>query len=141
LITPQGFPYRLNQDFPRLIQRDKALIILKELNHHFSGGKTMSEMTKVESCTKSDCVFNQNSQCHAQAINIGDEFHPDCDSYIQGSKKAGDPDTIAGVGVCKCSSCEYNESFECQAGEITVGEKSREVECLTYEAKAEVLTE
>ncbi len=101
----------------------------------------MSDMAKVESCTKSDCIFNRNNQCHAQAINIGDEFHPDCDTYIQGSKKAGDDDVIAGVGACKCTSCEYNDNYQCQAGSINVGPKSDEVECLTYEARAEVLTE
>jgi hypothetical protein len=101
----------------------------------------MSDMTKVKKCLMGDCVFNQDDNCHALAINIGDATEPHCDTYIRGSKKAGDPNNIAGVGACKCDSCEYNEDFQCLAGGITVGKKGEDVDCLSYEAKAEILVE
>ena len=94
------------------------------------------EMPPVVSCEVTDCCYNVDRQCHALAIQVGNNpARPICDTYSELSGQCGDQSAIAGVGACKASSCEYNENLECIAQSITVGYQGDEPDCLTFEAK------
>lgn len=92
----------------------------------------MMEMPKVTACEVSQCAYNDNKDCHALAITIGDISKPKCDTFFQTSIHGGVKDTTAGVGACKISECNYNEELECSAANIKVGMKSGTAECLTF---------
>jgi hypothetical protein len=77
------------------------------------------------------CAYNQDNNCHALAITIGDGRSPDCDTFFGQAEKGGDGSGIAGVGACKVSACAHNQSLECTAGEISVGRNEDKVFCRT----------
>jgi len=92
------------------------------------------QMPNVKKCDVSECAYNKNDQCHALAITVGDETHPQCDTFCFSQSKGGDPAGMAGVGACKVSSCAFNQSLECQAKGIDVGYNEDKIDCLTFKA-------
>ena len=90
----------------------------------------------VARCSVTDCCYNHNFECHAKAIQVGDEHTPACDTYTKGRPQCGTDDEEADVGACKVSECEYNQNRLCQAPQIVVGWKDSMAECLTYEHKS-----
>ena len=93
------------------------------------------EMPAVAGCTISDCAYNQDDQCHARAITVGDGVHPGCDTFLQASSHTRERQRIAGVGACKVTGCAHNDDYECMAAEIEVGMAQGSVDCLTYAAQ------
>ncbi|MFB9567172.1 DUF1540 domain-containing protein [Saccharopolyspora hordei] len=93
----------------------------------------MMEMPLVNSCTATECAFNDHQSCHALAITIGEPQHAVCDTYVTTSVDGGDPNAVAHVGACKMADCRYNSHLECQAPGITVGHEQSLVDCLTYQ--------
>jgi len=93
------------------------------------------EMVRIIQCDATDCAYNQNSQCHAMAITVGNGMDHKCDTFTMGTAKGGFPDVIGGVGACKATSCKHNTSLECQAPGIKVGREGGIVDCLTFESR------
>lgn len=90
------------------------------------------QMPKVSQCQVTRCAYNLNNTCHAQAITIGDDTHPMCDTFCGTCAKVQDASTVAAVGACKVEVCSFNEGLECQAPGISVGMKGKEPDCLTF---------
>lgn len=87
----------------------------------------------INECEATDCVYNDNRNCHAQAITVGDRTHPMCDTYLRADEKGGIQGITGGVGACKVDSCIYNRSFECVAPQgINVGRNGSDVVCTTF---------
>lgn len=91
------------------------------------------QMPVVNSCTAENCAYNQDQECHALAITVGDPAHPQCDTFTTVMTRGGDPSAVGHVGACKMSDCRHNVDLECQAPGITMGYKQDIVDCLTYE--------
>ena len=95
------------------------------------------EMPSVRDCAVTQCTYNTNSACHARAITVGANVHPDCDTFFStASPHTKAIERQAGVGACKMSDCNYNDDFECVAEEIQVGFRMERVNCLTYAQRA-----
>ena len=91
------------------------------------------EMPIIKECDADECAYNTGRQCHAMAITVGDLEHAMCDTYTQGSMKAGDPSMTGCVGACKMSGCTHNMSLQCSAPGITVGTHlPNDFDCMTY---------
>lgn len=89
----------------------------------------------VADCAISECAYNAEGDCHANAITVGDGVHPGCDTYLPtGDHRGGG--AAAGVGACKVDVCEHNRDYTCGAESIRVGRHDQSVECLTFEARA-----
>jgi hypothetical protein len=96
----------------------------------------MEEMPKVKICDTTDCVYNTDRKCHALAITVSSGSNPECQTYMAGDYKSGDPKVIGGVGACHAESCEYNRDLMCHASSIDVGERmEEEAACLTFEVR------
>lgn len=90
------------------------------------------EMPVVNECRVTPCAYNQDSNCHALAITIGEAARAQCDTFFSTSVKGGDASATAHVGACKMGNCRHNVDFECQAPGITVDFLSDEADCLTF---------
>ena len=93
------------------------------------------DMPKIMQCTATQCAYNQEKQCHALAITIGDATHPHCDTFFEAPMKGGDPAMTGSVGACKVDICRFNESFECHAQGIQVGFLRDDMDCQTFNPK------
>lgn len=92
------------------------------------------EMPKVLDCTVTGCAYNNNDECHAMAITIGDPTNtPACDTFFEAERHGGVKDMTAGVGACKCSGCGHNKDYECSADEIHVAMNGNRPDCMTFE--------
>ncbi|HLP97370.1 MAG TPA: DUF1540 domain-containing protein [Sideroxyarcus sp.] len=94
--------------------------------------KITIEMPTVAQCAVSDCAYNQNSNCHARAITIGDATHPGCDTFMKGAQHAKSIKQIAGIGACKTGTCKFNEDLECVADSIQVSMVHNQANCMTF---------
>lgn len=94
--------------------------------------KITLEMPMVTTCMADECVYNLNSNCHARAITIGDSIHPNCDTFMAGSRRVKSINQIAGIGACKTTGCKFNDDLECMAENIQVGIIKNEVNCMTF---------
>lgn len=91
------------------------------------------EMPIVRECSVTECTYNTDTSCHAKAITVGSNVHPDCDTYFSTSAThTRARERTAGVGACKMSDCSFNDDFECVAEEIRVGYRMERINCLTY---------
>lgn len=93
------------------------------------------EMPMVAKCTATECAYNISSNCHARAITIGDPLKPACDTFLKGSRHAGQTQQIAGIGACKTANCKFNQDLECMAESIQVGMIRSEANCMTFAAR------
>lgn len=91
-------------------------------------------MPKVARCNVANCAFHQNNGCHAPAITVGDA-KPICDTFVESTQKAGEPEAVGSVGACKVRQCEHNQRMECTASRIVVASNGAEPTCTTYEPK------
>ncbi len=92
------------------------------------------QMPKIIECEATECAYNQNRQCHALAITVGDGARPQCDTFWRASNKGGDLNIIGGVGACRAVACRFNQSLECTASGIKVGHAGQEIDCLTFQS-------
>ncbi len=90
------------------------------------------DMPEVFKCSVTNCAYNNDEQCHALAITVGDGANPRCDTFTEAGFKGGDEQEIGRVGACKVSVCRFNESLECQAQGIEVGNRDGGVFCMTF---------
>ena len=98
--------------------------------------KLTIEMSQVSRCSVTQCAYNLDQICRAKAITVGDAQNPGCDTFFSASPHNRESSRIAGVGACKVRSCRYNDDYECAAESINVGFAGKQVNCLTYEARA-----
>lgn len=91
----------------------------------------MNNVPPVKKCDVTECCYNRSMQCHAAAIQVGDD-KPLCDTFTRGNNECGVENTIANVGACKVNQCAFNNKLECTAPGINVGHRGNSVECLTY---------
>lgn len=96
--------------------------------------KVTLEMPLITRCMASACAYNAASMCHARAITIGDGIHPDCDTFLSGSRHIKLVKQIAGIGACKTAGCKFNSDFECMAENVQVGMVKNKANCMTFEA-------
>lgn len=94
--------------------------------------KLTLEMPMISSCDVEQCGYNQNKNCHAKAITVGDGVNPNCDTYFENKNHNLEVARIAGVGACKVSSCKKNKNFECIADVIKIGTVKESAKCLTF---------
>lgn len=97
--------------------------------------KMTLEMSAVEQCAVSDCVYNLKKKCSARAVTIGHGVHPGCDTFMSGSTHAKPHDLPAGVGACKVTICSHNSDYECVADHIQVARSGGEINCMTFKAR------
>jgi hypothetical protein len=71
------------------------------------------EMSKVAKCKVSDCAYNENDICHAEAITVGEGRPPRCLTFQLSSAARG--------GDSQVSSYRFNVDSQCQVPEIFVG--------------------
>lgn len=90
-----------------------------------------TEMPDVAACDATECTYNQNGNCHARAITVGDGVTPGCDTFFTSGEHIRRT-ASAGVGACKVKVCKFNDDFECQANAIRVGHRGDLVQCLTF---------
>ncbi|MFO7982724.1 MAG: DUF1540 domain-containing protein [Desulfuromonadales bacterium] len=91
------------------------------------------EMPKVMDCSVDGCAYNNEKECHAMAITIGDApDDPSCDTYLEAPGNGGVMDMTAGVGACKSYECSHNTDYECTASNVRIGMKGDEPDCLTF---------
>ena len=91
------------------------------------------EMPPISQCDVTQCAYNQNRNCRAKAITVGDrDDHPGCDTLFTSQYKTHDKSRIAGVGACKVAGCMFNNDLECSAEKITVNQVANDVRCTTY---------
>lgn len=93
----------------------------------------MMEMPEVDMCEVTKCFYNEDNQCHANAIQVGSD-HAMCDTFIVSSSH-GNPADVAMVGACHESDCVWNESLSCASDGINVGNHEGHADCLTFEAR------
>lgn len=94
--------------------------------------KILIEMPLVSQCSATKCAYNQNNNCRAKAITVGDGQEPGCDTFFTSKSHTRESTRIAGVGACKVSNCKFNTDFECTAGEISVAVSGTMVRCQTH---------
>jgi hypothetical protein len=87
-------------------------------------------MPKVKGCSVNDCFYNENKQCHAEAINVG-AGHPTCNTYLRAESHIGVPGTGV-VGACREEHCRYNIDFLCTAPNVRVGYHEAHADCQTF---------
>ncbi len=92
------------------------------------------EMPKVVSCNVIECAYNQNDQCHAMAVNVGEE-KPVCGTFYESSQKCTGMEASAGVGACKMDDCIYNDCLMCAADSIEVEWQDENAKCLTFKRR------
>lgn len=109
----------------------------------------MTRVPPVSSCDVTQCGFNKGKQCHAAAIQVGDQQvvaerpavtlqDPRCDTFtLRPGGHLGAADLLAQVGSCKMESCHHNSDFRCTADAITVGRHASHADCKTYRRRAE----
>jgi len=99
--------------------------------------KTLTvEMPLIAQCSVTQCAYNQDRNCRAKAITIGDSHHPGCDTFFTSPVHTRERSRTAGVGACKVSSCRYNDDLECTAEKIAVNQVAGDVRCTTYAPRA-----
>lgn len=90
------------------------------------------DVAAVGDCSVTECAYNKDSTCHAQAITIGSGIHPACDTFFMRSDHVHDASHVAGVGACKIAGCRYNQDLECRAESIEVAHHGAHADCVTY---------
>jgi hypothetical protein len=88
------------------------------------------KMPEVETCDVTECYYNRDNMCHANAITVGSPC-PRCDTYIK-SPEHSIPADIGLVGACHESDCKFNQQLSCQAPGIHVGHHMEHADCKTY---------
>ena len=89
---------------------------------------------KILDCGAGECAFNDDGQCHAKAITVGNSASHTCDTFFSASTKGGALEVIGEVGACKESSCKFNDRFLCIASGIHVGHEGDTADCLSFDA-------
>jgi hypothetical protein len=95
------------------------------------------DMTPVTHCEVDRCSYNIGKKCHAKAITVGDENHPECDTYIHLSEHCKNTSVSAGVGACKKIDCQFNADLECISSGIRIGFSENKIECLNFRSSNE----
>lgn len=93
----------------------------------------MIELPVVNRCAADACAYNEDLNCHAPAITIGNSRHAECDTFIQAPMCGGDPRSLGQVGACKMAECRHNVDLTCRAPGINVGIQQDVVDCLTFQ--------
>lgn len=93
------------------------------------------DVSVVEQCSIKECAYNENAQCHAKAITIGDGAIPHCDTLYTDGPQQHFTHSVAGVGACKVTGCIHNKELECGASSISVGMMDGDVQCLAFTMK------
>lgn len=84
----------------------------------------------VLTCTVSNCSYNQELECRAPQITVGDD-HPSCDTFTQQQQiKLAPQDAV--VLNCGVDQCNFNESHACGARGITVDQHAKHADCVTF---------
>lgn len=94
--------------------------------------KQSIEMAIVETCSATQCAYNEQGSCHARAITVGDGDHPACDTYFPRTQHVPGQTPAAGVGACKVSGCAHNADLECTADLVRIGHHAGHADCQTY---------
>ncbi len=90
------------------------------------------EVPSVEACEVTQCAYNTDRACHAQAITVGDGEHPSCDTFFPSATHAQNTSQTAGVGACKVTACQYNDDLGCAARSIHVSPHQGHADCATF---------
>lgn len=96
--------------------------------------KKTLDIAEVSGCAATNCAYNVDGDCKAQAITVGDGVHPACDTFLPASERHSHSEGRAGVGACKVSACRHNRDFECYAEHIQVDIHEGHADCVTFEA-------
>lgn len=92
----------------------------------------MSTAAPVQSCTTTECAFNDGT-CRAFAITVGGAAgKARCTTFITLDARGGVPGTLRRVGACQRLECVHNADLMCTAEGIEV---SAGAECLTYQLR------
>lgn len=92
-------------------------------------------LSKVNSCSVADCVYNDSNSCHAMAITVEKPSAATCGTYTpraQAKDSQAASAQVANVGACKAADCTHNKDLSCTAASVSVGFEGNQVRCLTY---------
>lgn len=87
-------------------------------------------MPEIRMCDATECYYNKDKQCHANAITVGSPC-PRCDTYIK-TAEHNVPADKGLVGACHESDCKFNQQLSCKAPGIQVGHHVDHADCKTY---------
>lgn len=85
--------------------------------------------SQVLSCGAQECAYNENKECHAPSISVGDD-HPQCDTFTRSAVPA--EAAMPAVAACQISDCQFNSDLNCQAPGITVWNHEQHADCATF---------
>ena len=92
----------------------------------------MAMTPEVKKCDVTQCFYNAENLCHADAITVGDAECPMCDTFISNNQHA-QPANQGRVGACHEADCAHNKMLSCQSPGIEVGWHMNHADCMTYE--------
>lgn len=83
----------------------------------------------VLTCTVGECSYNQELECLAPEIMVGDD-HPRCDTFTRDRISMATQDAI--VMTCAVAACAFNDDQHCHARGVTVDHHSGHADCVTF---------
>lgn len=94
--------------------------------------KSCADMPRIQICDVTDCAYNNDKNCHAIAITVGNSQSARCDTFYR-HNKGGIKELNGGVGACKMDLCRFNTDLECFADQgIKVSYESGNAACATF---------
>lgn len=85
----------------------------------------------VLTCTVEDCSYNEELECLAPAIHVGDTDHPACDTFTR-QKNVAKAQQESIVSGCAVGECTFNSEMQCGARGVTVDHHSEHADCVTF---------
>ena len=83
----------------------------------------------VLTCTVADCSYNQELECWAPEIHVG-ETHPNCDTFTHLNVQPATQESC--VTECGVMGCDFNDHRACNARGVTVSNHTSHADCITF---------
>jgi hypothetical protein len=93
--------------------------------------KMECEIGMVIACQVQECSYNENRECHAGKIQVGDVgTHAACDTFTTAQVEEQGSQVM--VENCDVSKCKFNEHMMCRAPAVSLGHHETHAECDSY---------
>jgi hypothetical protein len=83
----------------------------------------------VLTCLAQDCSYNNDCECDAPKIEVGDD-HARCDTYTTGEVSRIGAEPM--VAKCDITECHFNEARSCDAAGVTMATHAGHADCVTF---------
>lgn len=88
-------------------------------------------LPNVLDCNAKECSYNRENECHAGAINVGND-KPLCDTFYNIPVSGGYNNIKPKVGACKVVKCKHNNELECDSSGIHVQLNEDQAMCASF---------